>query len=107
MHTITVGAIHQGKSGRHDMTIEIRGKDGQPPYTVRRQDNHDGNTLPCGQRHGGAPERGPRQAERLLTASATGGRFRSWLSSGSNRCSTGAGAPRPRWPRAVGATRNI
>ncbi len=44
--TITVMAVHQGESDRHGVIIEIHGKDGQPPYLVRWQDDYESLFFP-------------------------------------------------------------
>ncbi len=45
--TITVKAVHLGESGRHGMIIEVHGKDGQPPYVVRWQDDRESLFFPA------------------------------------------------------------
>lgn len=45
--TLTVKAVHQGESDRHGKIIEVHGKDGQPPYMVQWQDNHESLFFPA------------------------------------------------------------
>jgi hypothetical protein len=45
--TITVRAVHQGESDRHGTVIEIHGEDGQPPYVVKWQDDHESLFFPA------------------------------------------------------------
>ncbi len=44
---ITVRAAHQGESDRRGKIIEVHGKDGQPPYVVRWQDDHQSLFFPA------------------------------------------------------------
>ena len=60
--TITVRAVHQGESDRHGMIIEVHGKDGQPPYVVRWQDDHESLFFPAADSRGRAPSGGRQQA---------------------------------------------
>jgi len=44
---LTVKAVHQGEPDRHGEIIEIHGKDGEPPYLVRWQDQHESLFFPA------------------------------------------------------------
>jgi hypothetical protein len=45
--TLTVKAVRKGESDRHGRIIEIHGKDGEPPYLVRWQDEHESLFFPA------------------------------------------------------------
>lgn len=45
--TLTVKALHQGEADRHGKIIEVHGKDGEPPYLVRWQDEHESVFFPA------------------------------------------------------------
>jgi Domain of unknown function (DUF1918) len=45
--TLTVKAGRQGEPDRHGIIIEIHGKDGEPPYLVRWQDEHESLFFPA------------------------------------------------------------
>ena len=45
--TLTVKATHQGEADRRGKIIEIHGKDGEPPYLVRWQDEHESLFFPA------------------------------------------------------------
>jgi hypothetical protein len=44
---LTVKALHQGESDRHGTIVEVRGKNGEPPYLVRWQDEHESVFFPA------------------------------------------------------------
>ncbi|HUJ07968.1 MAG TPA: DUF1918 domain-containing protein [Streptosporangiaceae bacterium] len=43
---LTVKGRHQGDEDRHGEIIEVRGADGQPPYLVRWNDDHESVFFP-------------------------------------------------------------
>ncbi|HUC27328.1 MAG TPA: DUF1918 domain-containing protein [Streptosporangiaceae bacterium] len=45
--TLTVKAVRKGESDRHGRIIEVHGKDGEPPYLVRWQDEHESLFFPA------------------------------------------------------------
>lgn len=45
--TLTVKALRQGEADRHGRIIEVHGKDGEPPYLVRWQDEHESLFFPA------------------------------------------------------------
>jgi hypothetical protein len=45
--TLTVKANHQGEADRRGTIIEIHGKDGEPPYLVQWQDEHESVFFPA------------------------------------------------------------
>jgi len=45
--TLVVRALHQGETDRHGKIIEVHGKDGEPPYLVRWQDEHESLFFPA------------------------------------------------------------
>jgi Domain of unknown function (DUF1918) len=44
--TLTVKAVRQGEADRHGKIIEIHGQNGEPPYVVRWQDDHESLFFP-------------------------------------------------------------
>ena len=44
--TLTVKAVRQGEAERHGKILEIHGQDGEPPYVVRWQDDHESLFFP-------------------------------------------------------------
>jgi hypothetical protein len=44
---LTVKAVHQGEGDRRGKIIEIHGKDGEPPYVVQWQDEHESLFFPA------------------------------------------------------------
>jgi Domain of unknown function (DUF1918) len=44
--TLTVKAVRQGEKDRHGTIIEVHGQDGEPPYLVRWQDEHESVFFP-------------------------------------------------------------
>jgi len=45
--TLTVKAVHQGEADRHGRIIEVHGRDGEPPFLVRWQDEHESLFFPA------------------------------------------------------------
>lgn len=45
--TLAIKATHQGEADRHGLIIEVHGKDGEPPYLVRWEDDHDSIFFPA------------------------------------------------------------
>jgi len=45
--TLTVKATHQGEADRHGKIIEVHGKDGEPPFLVRWQDEKESLFFPA------------------------------------------------------------
>jgi hypothetical protein len=45
--TLTVKAVRQGEADRHGRIIEVHGKDGEPPFLVRWQDEHESLFFPA------------------------------------------------------------
>jgi hypothetical protein len=45
--TLTVKAGRQGEPDRHGTIVEVHGKDGEPPYLVRWQDEHESLFFPA------------------------------------------------------------
>jgi hypothetical protein len=43
---ILIRGQHVGDPERHGVIVEVRGDDGQPPYTVRWDDGHEGLLMP-------------------------------------------------------------
>lgn len=44
--TLTVKGVHQGEADRHGKIIEVHGRNGEPPYVVRWQDEHESLFFP-------------------------------------------------------------
>ena len=45
--TLTVKAVRQGEADRHGRIIEVHGKNREPPYLVRWEDEHESLFFPA------------------------------------------------------------
>jgi hypothetical protein len=44
---LTVKAVHQGETDRRGVIVEVHGTNGEPPYLVRWQDEHESLFFPA------------------------------------------------------------